>query len=216
MKTDLSSDKPPVPLVATVLVLLAVAMMVSLGLWQLDRAREKQRVLAIYAANQNKPAMSYPMVGTDIETVLFRKAQANCLGVVSWLTEAGRGTDGRAGWRHIAACRMGAEGPGFHADMGVSETLNQPEWNGGQVTGILTQMPSHASLLGRLFGPKEVPALLLVAQSAAPGLQPSAPPGPQDVPNNHLAYAVQWFLFAGTAIVIYLLVLKKRRASRHI
>jgi len=32
-----------------------------------------------------------------------------------------------------------------------------------------------------------------------------------DIPNNHLAYAVQWFLFAGIAGVIYALALKRRR-----
>jgi surfeit locus 1 family protein len=30
------------------------------------------------------------------------------------------------------------------------------------------------------------------------------------VPNNHLAYAVQWFLFAGVAAVIYALALRRR------
>ena len=30
------------------------------------------------------------------------------------------------------------------------------------------------------------------------------------MPNNHLAYAVQWFLFALTALVIYAIALRKR------
>jgi surfeit locus 1 family protein len=30
------------------------------------------------------------------------------------------------------------------------------------------------------------------------------------VPNNHLAYAVQWFLFAAVASVIYVLALRWR------
>jgi surfeit locus 1 family protein len=41
-------------------------------------------------------------------------------------------------------------------------------------------------------------------------LQANAAPDPRDVPNNHLSYAVQWFLFATTAIVIYGLALRKR------
>ncbi|HNJ47416.1 MAG TPA: SURF1 family protein, partial [Novosphingobium sp.] len=35
-----------------------------------------------------------------------------------------------------------------------------------------------------------------------------------DIPNNHLSYAVQWFLFAATALVIYGLALRKRLAAR--
>ena len=38
----------------------------------------------------------------------------------------------------------------------------------------------------------------------------SAPPSPDSIPNNHLAYAIQWFLFAGFAAVIYFLALKRR------
>jgi surfeit locus 1 family protein len=30
------------------------------------------------------------------------------------------------------------------------------------------------------------------------------------VPNNHLSYAIQWFFFATTAVVIYVLALRKR------
>lgn len=38
----------------------------------------------------------------------------------------------------------------------------------------------------------------------------SAPPSPDTIPNNHLSYAVQWFLFAGIAAVIYALALRQR------
>jgi surfeit locus 1 family protein len=38
----------------------------------------------------------------------------------------------------------------------------------------------------------------------------NARPDPNDIPNNHLAYAVQWFLFAGVALVIYALAVRKR------
>jgi surfeit locus 1 family protein len=41
-------------------------------------------------------------------------------------------------------------------------------------------------------------------------LAPLAPPDPADIPNNHLAYAGQWFFFALTALVIYVLALRRR------
>jgi surfeit locus 1 family protein len=37
----------------------------------------------------------------------------------------------------------------------------------------------------------------LVADPPLAGLAANAAPDPSDIPNNHLAYAVQWFLFAG-------------------
>jgi surfeit locus 1 family protein len=50
----------------------------------------------------------------------------------------------------------------------------------------------------------------LVAASAGPGLMASAPPSPAIIPNNHFSYAIQWFLFAGIAVTIYLLALRQR------
>jgi surfeit locus 1 family protein len=53
----------------------------------------------------------------------------------------------------------------------------------------------------------------LVAASAPPGLQPSALPTIESIPNNHRLYAVQWFLFALIAVVIYVLAVRKRRRT---
>jgi surfeit locus 1 family protein len=50
----------------------------------------------------------------------------------------------------------------------------------------------------------------LVAATPGPGLMASAPPSPDIIPNNHLSYAVQWFLFAGIAVLIYGLALRQR------
>ena len=51
----------------------------------------------------------------------------------------------------------------------------------------------------------------LVAATPGPGLQPIAPPSPVTIANNHLSYAVQWFLFAAIALVIYVLALRRRK-----
>jgi cytochrome oxidase assembly protein ShyY1 len=52
--------------------------------------------------------------------------------------------------------------------------------------------------------------LRLVAATAPPGLEPSAPPSVAAIPNNHRSYALQWFLFAFIAALIYLLALRKQ------
>jgi surfeit locus 1 family protein len=54
---------------------------------------------------------------------------------------------------------------------------------------------------------------MLIARVPVAGLKAAAPPKIDDVPNNHLAYAVQWFLFAAIAAVIYGLAVRKRLAS---
>jgi surfeit locus 1 family protein len=55
--------------------------------------------------------------------------------------------------------------------------------------------------------------LLLVADAPAPGLAANSTPDWRIVPNNHLSYAGQWFLFAAIASVIYGLALRSRRRA---
>ena len=61
-----------------------------------------------------------------------------------------------------------------------------------------------------LIAPDSLHVIRLVASNPAPGLQASAPPSLDDIPNNHLSYAVQWFLFATVALVIYGLALRRK------
>ena len=51
---------------------------------------------------------------------------------------------------------------------------------------------------------------MIVSDTPAPGLKPTAQPNPADIPNNHFSYAVQWFLFAGVATIIYIIALRRR------
>jgi cytochrome oxidase assembly protein ShyY1 len=200
------------PVIATLVVGLAVAAMIALGVWQLQRRGEKEVLIARYTANLNLPPMAYPQLAPVPPQAMFRKAQVHCLRVASWRTEGGRTPGGQAGYRHIANCVTGAEGPGALIDMGVSADPTQKlGWNGGIVDGLITTEPSHESLIGRLFGRAMPLRPMLVADVPAPGLAASAPPDPAAIANNHLAYAVQWFIFAGVAALIYMLALRRRR-----
>jgi len=191
--------KARIPVVPTVVVALAAAIMIWLGIWQLHRLAWKEGLLAQYAAAMHKPPVAFPQNRTD-QSLLFRKSEAFCLQPVGWRASAGRNDAGQPGWRHIADCRTGAEGPGFAADMGWSEKPDAPAgWKGGEVGGMI--------------GPDRDGQILIVSAAAAPGLWPSQPPSLDDIPNNHLAYAVQWFIFAGLAVLIYAIALWRRGKS---
>lgn len=186
-------------MVPTLVVIAAVAGMVALGVWQLHRRAWKEALLARYAAAATMPPVGFPRVPTD-QTNLFRRSEAFCLQPTAWRATAGRDRAGRPGYRHIAECRTGAEGPGVAIDAGWSTDPGPAKgWAGGRVTGVI--------------GPDYGGQVLLVADAAAPGLVPSARPDIATVPNNHLAYAVQWFLFAGIATAIYAVLLRRRRAG---
>ncbi|MFZ5748272.1 MAG: SURF1 family protein [Pseudomonadota bacterium] len=200
---------PPIP---TAIVGLAVAAMIALGLWQLDRRAWKHELIARYTANLSAPAIAFPRYPVG-EEYLYRRASAFCTEPVGWQRRGGHGADGRAGYRLIAECRRGgAEGPVLLVALGVAADPGfTPAWKGGQVSGVIVPAPTNESLIGSLFAHQTGPQpLMLVAETPPPGLSANARPDPTEIPDNHLAYAVQWFLFALVAAVIYLLALRRR------
>lgn len=202
------------PIIATILVGIAVATMLALGIWQLDRSGEKQAQIAAHVAARDLPPIALPRVPVD-DSLLFRRAEGLCLEVADWRRQAGRNTDGEMGWRLIARCRTGMEGPGIEVEVGVAaEPDATTGWTGGPVSGVLTHAPDHHSLFARMLGRAPPRELMLVLDSAPPGLATSRAPDPASVPNNHIAYAGQWFAFAGIALVIYLLALRRRRRDK--
>lgn len=199
------------PLVATIIVALAILAMIGLGIWQLGRAQQKEAAIAVWRANMGLPATAYPADTPTDETYLFRRLSANCLRVVGWQVVGGRSKDGQPGWRHIATCATGAEGPGLVVDLGVSlRPAATVAWTGGPVRGLATHEPDNSPWLERITHKAPPLRLMIVAETPAPGLTASAPPDPASVPNNHRSYMVQWFLFALVAAVIYVLAVRKR------
>jgi len=197
-----------VPVLPTLLVGLAIAAMIALGVWQLDRRQEKLALLARYADNQHLPTIALPRFPD--ETTLFRQASAMCLQPVAWHSEVGRAADGSTGWRLIAECRTGAEGPGFAVQLGVASKLDtRPAWKGGVVRGYITLAPQHRALIESAWS-RAPQTMMLVSDTPLPGLKPNAPANLGDIPNNHLAYAAQWFIFAAVAAVIYAIALRRR------
>jgi surfeit locus 1 family protein len=198
------------PLIASLVVGLAVAVMIALGVWQLDRRGQKEALIAQYSGNQSRPSMAFPAIAMGDE-LLFRRASAFCLEPVSETLAAGYNLKGERGWRHLVACRTGAEGPGVTVDIGWSADFKaRSSWKGGAVDGVIGPMPDQRSVIERSVASKSTQQLLLVATQGGGGLVPSASPSLDGIPNNHLAYAVQWFLFAGIALGIYGLALWRR------
>lgn len=203
------------PLIPTIIVAAAVATMIGLGIWQLGRAEEKDAMRVRLEQNSALPPMTLPPMATADEQLLYRRASAFCLEVTGWRRTGGRSASGQAGTRLIAECRAGAEGPGFAADMGVSaDPKAEPRWRGGEVSGIVVAEPSRAGLADRLLGRDPPPRPMIVSAEPAPGLEPSAPPTPGSFTNNSRQYAFQWFFFAATASLIYLLALRRRRTAK--
>lgn len=181
------------PVIPTIVVIAAVATMIALGFWQLGRADEKAELLARYAAaGDQTEQVEWP--GDNKEALkkrLYRHATVVCSKVKESTAVAGTNEKGSHGWAQIAVCDLKRGGEARIA-LGWTRGPDGPLWNGGEVTGIIAP------------GPR------LVADPPRAGLLPLERPDPSDLPNNHMAYAWQWFLFALTALVIYGLAVRKR------
>jgi surfeit locus 1 family protein len=189
------------PILPTIIVAAAVATMIGLGVWQLQRKAEKEALLVQYANAAKLPAIAWPAVPLPDALPLFRKSSLMCVKVERWESVSGKNADGKPGFAHIAHCHLGgAEGPGAKVAVGWTARPDHPDWTGGAVSGMIA--PDNEALIR------------LVTDAAPAGLQKLAPPSPDSIPNNHLMYAIQWFFFAGAAALIYVLALHKRQAGR--
>ena len=186
------------PLVPTLIVAAAVALMIGLGVWQLQRAKWKDGLLGRYAEAEKAPPIAFPGGPLrDEQLPLFRHATGVCLRIAGKRAVAGENAGGEPGYVQIVDCVTGAEGPGMSVELGWSKNPNAKfNWTGGPVSGIIA--------------PDRRNRMRLVAASAPPGLEPSAAPSLRSIPNNHRSYALQWFAFAIVALVIYGLALRKR------
>jgi surfeit locus 1 family protein len=177
-----------IPIIPSIIVLAAVATMIGLGIWQLGRKDEKAQLLARYeAAAEEIDEATFPLDGEGAD-VWFRRSSLDCEAPSKVEPVAGSSARGQKGWVQRVTCASGAL-----VDIGFSRDLAKSGWAGGEVSGVIAP------------GPR------LVADPPQAGLEPLAPPDPADLPNNHLAYAGQWFFFALTALVIYVLALRRRR-----
>ena len=188
------------PIIPTLVVLVSAAIMVMLGFWQLDRLKQKEAMLADYAAAQSMSSEArYPSADpAEIEAVLYRRARVNCRSTSGgWQSIAGRNRQDQTGYVHIILCAIG-DGRTAWVQAGWTPGPTPPAWHGGEVGGIIVRYNGGNGAR-------------LIADPPLGGLGASAIPDPADLPNNHLAYAVQWFIFALTALVIYVLALRSKQ-----
>lgn len=183
------------PLVPTIIVGIAVAVMISLGVWQLQRKAWKEGLIVRYQAAQAMSSqVPWPRTAGEAEQALYRHSTLFCDRATGASAIAGRSASGESGWAHVVTCRIDGGGEAQVA-LGWSKESADVAWSGGEVSGLVAPATEGARL---------------IAVPPQAGLEQLAAPDPAEVPNNHLSYAVQWFFFAATAVMIYALALRKR------
>ena len=185
-----------IPIFSTLIVIAAVATMIGLGMWQLQRLSWKEALIARYARAETMSSdVPWPRDATASEAALFRHARIRCDRVLAQDAMAGRNLGGVTGWAQTARCALDGGGEAVVA-LGWTQSPAIRAWPGGEIEGVVV--------------PGAGGSVRLIAGKPPEGMQLLARPDPRDIPNNHFAYAIQWVLFAGVAAAIYGIALRKR------
>ncbi len=193
------------PVIPTIIVVAAIAVLIGLGVWQLKRAVWKEQLLARFTAAEKLPPVTWPTAPIKSDQLpLFRHATGLCLRPIGKSAIAGENRAGEPGYVQIIDCATGAEGPGMSVEVGWSKNPNaRIAWPGGLVSGIIV--------------PDKRTQMRLVAATSPPGLEPSRPPSVESVspisPSGHRMYAATWFALALAALIIYSIAIVKRGRS---
>ena len=191
------------------------AILIGLGMWQLRRMEWKEDMLAEIQARIDAPAVPLPAdpdpsmkympvtvegttTGDEIDVLSGTKEQGGGYQVVSrFLTDDGRAIMVDRGFipqqmRHLE------RGP---TRLRIRGNLHWPDEKGGATPApnldeniwFARDVPAMAELLGT------EPVLVVAShvEGDAQGIEP-IPLAVEGIPNNHLSYAVQWFLIAAT------------------
>lgn len=224
---------------ATVLTLAALAILIALGVWQLERRAWKHALIArIDESLKGEPqdlAGALTASGVELD---YARVEAD--GTIA----AGRAVhlfspegQGAADYRVIAPLDYGM-GRVILVDLGTITEAEKARLGGGvppeaaglvHVEGILrpseepgwfAAAPDLAAnrwyardvpAMAAALGLANVPPYILQSESPNAGGLPRPVPFRPDLPDNHLSYAVTWFSLALILAVVYLLLHLKRR-----
>jgi surfeit locus 1 family protein len=219
-----------------------LALLIGLGVWQLQRLHWKEALIAQIEARTKAPPISLEEAvkrARTGENVSYTRVRAEGTFDHSKERYLYALTDGEVGWHVIAPLRT-ESGEVVLIDRGfVPEERKDPTLRSeGQVAGDVTVIglartperqglfiPDNEIAANRWFW-RDLPAMtasmfadgkvnaapfyLEAGKSDVPGGWPRGGETRLDIPNNHLQYALTWFLMAFCIAVIYAIYLRSR------
>ena len=221
-----------IPVVATIATAVSLAILIGLGVWQVERLQWKEGLLARMEARKAAPARPLASVlaaarpGEDLE---FTRVSLDCPGLASArYVELYSIQAGDPGSRLVSACPLpGGAYDAVLVDRGfVGQTISArppqaPSAAPVAVTGVLRRGGKGSALTPALRGERwfvrdvdgmaaalgvrrPVPYVIAAETSSNPEWKALRPaPLPGSISNNHLGYAITWFGLAGALLAVY-------------
>lgn len=216
----------------TLATLALLPLLAGLGIWQLQRAAEKQALYTAFQEGSDPVTVAGPAPGRalgDLPRFQAVRVEGRYLPVRQFLLD--NMTDGgRAGYHVLTPFAPAGGGPAVLVDRGwVPKTFGGPVpeigmgSNPGAVTGRISRLPRpglelaggevgggwprvvqfpRTSELARALGMPLADRVILLDAEAPEGFLRAWRPAGFG-PERHLGYAVQWFALAATLLVIY-------------
>lgn len=231
------------PVGLTVAAAIALAILVALGVWQVERLAWKEALLAHVAALQSSQARPLGPVLDRLskgEDVGFTRVSVTCPGLASapYLELYGL-REGQAGARLISACEVASlryrtilVDRGFVADtVSARPPVNANDRGPIELVGVLRAPDKRsfvtppnrperwysrdiAAMARALKAPDPAPIFLFAETPTNPEWKALIPaPLPAEIPNRHLEYALTWFGLAGALACVYAAMLFRRLRS---
>jgi surfeit locus 1 family protein len=217
--------RPRFPVVLTVLAVVLLGVLLTLGVWQVQRMQWKEGLIASAEAAAGQPPLPFAEA-LKLENPEFRRVLLTCRGLATApFVELQSIENSDAGVRLVSTCAVEG-GPTLLVDRGFvsAEISSRPPVNAADtmpvvITGVLRRSPAPGALTpppaeGRFYG-RDAEAMARALKVEGPispftvfattstnpawqALKPSAPPAA--FTNNHLGYALTWFGLAAALL----------------
>ena len=194
----------------TLLTFVMLTVLISLGIWQLQRREWKAQLIAQLEAAQTLPLLEpadFQRAMNGLGSVQYRRAEMICGPgkVLPYDLKGGSSLSAKSGYLVLVSCAPKGTPPDIVVVAGWSDRADAAR------VPVLVDTVFKGTIIERPYGDAPArPQFMLIPDTAVPPLEPSRMPTPQDLPDNHLSYAGQWFGLAITLVVIYGLWLRKR------
>jgi cytochrome oxidase assembly protein ShyY1 len=199
-----------IPIIPTIITAVGVLILCALGRWQLERREWKRDLIASLEAAGTLPPVSpveFRRAMAGQISVQYRRAEISCHAGDKrpYDLRPGSSAGGTSGFFVLVSCRPNDQPPDIVAVAGWTRRADAKDMLltlDHELAGVVIEKPYGDA--------PDRPRFMLIPDTAIAPLERPRQPSPADLPDNHLAYAGQWFGLAIALAAIYGLWLRRR------